>query len=207
MIFSHVHRFVFIHIPRTGGMALTHALCSSPIGKDVMCDNVSLRHATALDLRRMLGDSAFRDYRKFAVVRPPWEIVKSDYELTLMNLDRSGADLQTSAPYGWQIRLRRAACEPGLAEFWRREYLRFGSVKPGGFWKTWCCDEEGNDLGVEPLPFDDFGIIEIAMSELLGVQIEVEHRNAAPKRVTTDDELRDEIKRHCRYDCERFGFA
>lgn len=77
---SHPHKFIFVHIPRTGGTSLSETLAGFGIQKQGKAnfDSIYFKHATAKDLKRMLGDE-FDTFFRFSVVRNPWDWVVSNY--------------------------------------------------------------------------------------------------------------------------------
>jgi hypothetical protein len=77
MLVSHTHKFVFIHVPKTGGTSIRHAL------QDAVPDFTPYqrhvpRHPTALTGRDALG-ALWAHYLTFAFVRNPWERAVSFY--------------------------------------------------------------------------------------------------------------------------------
>ena len=77
---SESKRFVFVHIPRTGGTQVEAGL--SEYGKVLQgrpnFDSIHFKHATAAHLRAMMG-AAFDTYFRFTIVRNPWDWVVSNY--------------------------------------------------------------------------------------------------------------------------------
>ena len=75
-------RFVFVHIPRTGGTSVEVALAAHarrPIGRTAHGNTVlPHKHDTALEIRALLG-SEWERYFRFSIVRNPWERMLSDY--------------------------------------------------------------------------------------------------------------------------------
>lgn len=69
---SHKHKYVFVHIPKTGGTSVSRIL-STVHRKNV----VVLAHCTIRDLRLEYGFS--KSYFKFCVVRNPWDRLVSHY--------------------------------------------------------------------------------------------------------------------------------
>ncbi|MEP2533124.1 sulfotransferase family 2 domain-containing protein [Shimia sp.] len=95
MILSQSHNFIFVHVPKTAGTAMTSAL--EPFGvyppRTVWRsfvrrlpivespDTVYLRkHESAAGVRRKLGPDVFERFHRFAVVRNPYDHAVSHYE-------------------------------------------------------------------------------------------------------------------------------
>lgn len=95
MILSQTHSFIFVHVPKTAGTAMTSAL--DPFGiypprtlwrsflrrlpLREAPDKVYLRkHETAAGVRRKLGPDVFDPFHRFAVVRNPYDHAVSHYE-------------------------------------------------------------------------------------------------------------------------------
>ncbi|MFY0619068.1 sulfotransferase family 2 domain-containing protein [Shimia sp.] len=95
MILSKSHNFIFVHVPKTAGTAMTSAL--EPYGVYPprslwrsfvrrlpiiqSPDQVYLRkHETAAGIKRKLGAEVFSQFHRFAVVRNPYDHAVSHYE-------------------------------------------------------------------------------------------------------------------------------
>jgi len=63
---NHKHKFIFIHIPKTGGLTITRQFQKKII------------HKTALEQRK-LSPEIWDEYYKFAFVRSPWSYLVSRY--------------------------------------------------------------------------------------------------------------------------------
>lgn len=90
MIISHRHRYVFVHIPKTGGTSLTLALelrvgrddiilSDTPKGtrrrarvKGVRSRGRLWKHSTLTDIEGLVDPAIFDDYLLFTLVRNPW---------------------------------------------------------------------------------------------------------------------------------------
>jgi hypothetical protein len=70
---SHHHRFIFVHINKTGGTSIEKVF-------DPMADqkNVPMKHASAAKYKKRFPDQ-FDAYFKFAFVRNPWDWLVSRY--------------------------------------------------------------------------------------------------------------------------------
>lgn len=91
---SHKKKFVFIHIPKTGGKSVRTALrpfTLSPlqrgldylstriIRRDIFGINAGGAHVTACATRDAVGQDLFDNYFVFSFVRNPWALVVSEY--------------------------------------------------------------------------------------------------------------------------------
>jgi hypothetical protein len=102
MLISHNYKFIFVHVPKTAGTSITAALqpysdkpeqsmynqILSIIGINVnwygpVKYRRGRKHITAAQIRKMLPDSVFIEYFKFAFVRNPWALLVSYYHFIL----------------------------------------------------------------------------------------------------------------------------
>lgn len=77
---SHSKRFIFVHVPRTGGTLIEAGLRDHGIvlqGKDNY-ESVYFKHASARAIKRLMG-AAYDEYFKFGLVRNPWDWVVSNF--------------------------------------------------------------------------------------------------------------------------------
>lgn len=95
MLISSTHRFIFVHIPKTAGTSITHALEPLCINVPFSAKTAILRglpikkspektwfqmHDTAAFIRRKLGADTYQGFTSFAVVRNPFDHAISHYE-------------------------------------------------------------------------------------------------------------------------------
>ncbi len=77
---SHSKKFIFVHIPKTGGTSVERMLCRYGIllqGPGNF-DSIYYKHATAESIKRMMG-AEYDKYFKFTIVRNPWDWIVSNY--------------------------------------------------------------------------------------------------------------------------------
>lgn len=84
MIISHKHKFIFIHIPKTGGTSVQEALKPFLADSDIYINDPRHvknfhKHSTAAEVRKEVGEEVWNSYFKFAFVRNPWDAVVSLY--------------------------------------------------------------------------------------------------------------------------------
>ncbi|MDO5612637.1 MAG: sulfotransferase family 2 domain-containing protein [Paracoccus sp. (in: a-proteobacteria)] len=97
MIISTRHRYIFVHIPKTGGTSLTQALeqrvgrddiilSDTPKGrarrrrvKDATARGRLWKHATLADIEGLVDPAIYADYLILTIVRNPWDRMVSMY--------------------------------------------------------------------------------------------------------------------------------
>lgn len=88
MIVSHKHKFIFVHLGRTGGRSLTAALAEHCGPNDIITHAPGVparnaagfrRHDTASQIRRQVGEKVWQEYFKFTFERNPWDKILSRY--------------------------------------------------------------------------------------------------------------------------------
>jgi hypothetical protein len=65
----HEKRLIFIHIARTGGSSVEHAL----VGSDWWLVEPETKHLSASQTRALYGQEVWDSYTKFTIVRNPWD--------------------------------------------------------------------------------------------------------------------------------------
>lgn len=126
MIVSNSRKFVFVHLPKTAGTSITHALDNTLQWNDVVCGGTEYgegvgphyekrfglwKHSTAQQIKDVIGDQVWSEYFTFGVVRDPYVRIKSLYSYA--------EKLVSKAERGW--RLKRFM---GLQGFWNWGFVR-----------------------------------------------------------------------------------
>ncbi|MCB0630649.1 MAG: sulfotransferase family 2 domain-containing protein [Lewinella sp.] len=93
-LISNTYKYIFIHIPKTGGTTFTSGLAkfNTPldieIGGTKFGEKLALlyiekyglgKHSTALKIKRLVGEKTYADFFSFAFVRNPYERTLSTY--------------------------------------------------------------------------------------------------------------------------------
>lgn len=128
--------FVFIHIPRTGGTALTSFFGSSEIiSKDVHY----YKHATAFQIKNLFEvmSADWKSVYKFTLYRNPVEIVISWYNHVITNFDILDIKKVTKEWFNYCHKIKSMSFD----DFVDLELKKL--VKKGGFLNHWCntCDD------------------------------------------------------------------
>ena len=71
--------YVFVHIPKTAGNSIAHALRELPRPHDARRRTMH-KHTKARHLRDLLGVQSWEAAHRFTVVRNPWDLMVSCYE-------------------------------------------------------------------------------------------------------------------------------
>ena len=152
MILSHDRRYIFVHIPKTGGTALTQALEARATASDLLIGDTpkALRrrkrvaalaetgqargrlwkHATLADLEGLVAREEFARYFVFTLVRNPWDRIVSYYHwLQAQNWDHAAVRRAKSSDFSGFLNaqdMRRGLSVPYGA------YLRDGAGRDRG---------------------------------------------------------------------------
>ena len=147
---SHRNKFIFIHIPKCGGMSVESALrrfdCEYIYkhGKESESIPHLAKHATALDFKSQIDD--IESYFKFTFVRNPWSWAVSNF---VFNEGRHAPYLNNLKHSGYKIYKRHFnsySKEDGdiknLFEFWLEWWVN--GCNPSQ--NMMFCDEDGRTL-------------------------------------------------------------
>ncbi len=114
-------KLIFIHVPKTAGSAINRALADHAVGRpDSLLRRATShlpfaepvnkvwlrRHVSAAWMKVKLGDEVWNSYRRFSVVRDPYDRAISSYEFARQRP---------------KLRRHKAAMQRGFAEFLRAE--------------------------------------------------------------------------------------
>lgn len=207
------NRFVFIHIPRTGGMAISNTVASVLseipdtsilLSGDGDIASAPWRHSRACEVAGTIP--TWRDIRRFSVIRNPWDIVLSSWNL----LRRDSHSLNeskhlTTDSVQVYCDFIRDSLSMSFDEWipWHFEYLR----EAGGFWNYWCLGAQGEDLGVRHVRFEQLNESWPNLCELMGIPpVALRHDNRSASCVDWSPRAIREVAELCRGDIERFDW-
>jgi Sulfotransferase family len=204
-VISHLHRCIFIHIPKCAGTSIEDVLWPHERTEEELWGGFvddyhnayqtgGLQHLTAMLVRRIVGEDVFSSYYRFAVVRNPWDRAVSQFAFM-----QRRADLRTYA------RIEAATSfKDYLKAIRRRTHIQWAPQY------TFLHDDDGTLLVDEVLRFEGLEEEIRAVFNRLGVSSALPHRNAgerAPAADYYDDETRELVAEMYARDVEAFGYA
>ncbi|HLL31981.1 MAG TPA: sulfotransferase family 2 domain-containing protein [Allosphingosinicella sp.] len=83
MLFNLKHKFVYVHLPKTGGTSIRKALESKSETESFISRD--RKHMSARQIRDYLGTETYSSMTSFAHVRNPWDLEVSAYHYVLQN--------------------------------------------------------------------------------------------------------------------------
>ncbi|MBI3927732.1 MAG: sulfotransferase family 2 domain-containing protein [Armatimonadetes bacterium] len=189
----HRHRCVFVHIPRTAGVALTTALF----------DNLAGGHLKAVNYRFLLGEKRFRSYFKFSFVRNPWDRLVSAFHFLRSSPwpdDREWFERNLSQYRSFEEFVQGWICEENVLEKvhftpqWRFLYSR-----------------DGEECLVDFLGrFENLGRDFEVIATRLGLSKQLQQKNESsrkPYQECYSDTTREIVGRVYQKDVELFGYS
>ena len=121
MLISHRHKFIFVHVQKTGGSSIWRALAPfcDPSDFALMQRYWLHSHSTATQIMRVVGRQIWDDYFTFAFERNPWDKCLSLYYYQLQNWHRYRKPFrprnptfrQWFYPYGFLVKKMRPSFE------------------------------------------------------------------------------------------------
>jgi len=204
MLIGQRKRFVFVHVPKTGGDSISEALRPHA---EIDESAGRAKHWSARHIRdRMFGGKSNRwgDFLSFGVVRNPWEQVHSDYHFCRSHEAPAGE------VGGWREKVIRCK-QIDFAQFvvdMCGEHGRNGA----GLFGHYLANREGHQMVRRVIRFERLS------QEFAGVclsirlpEIELPRKNVTPDRPDYRDEYDDRsrflVGRKFADDIQRFGYT
>jgi hypothetical protein len=207
MIISDSKKFIFIHIPRTGGISMQESLQPWKDAQNLDYSAATINagpdfpHFTAWEIRGFVGPARFQEYFKFAFVRNPWDRMVSRY-FHLRKFNDKPEKLNN----------RRGYLPPGNLSF--AEWLRGGTpnaihpldLRPQ---TDWVRDGPQKLLTDWIARFETLEKDFEAIGQRLGISPVLPHYNRSRHddyRRYYDEEARDKVARIFESDIETWGY-
>jgi Sulfotransferase family len=201
MIVNHSRKVIFVANPKTGSTSVEAALAGfndeHELDSRAREGLYTKHHITAFELREMLGQSIWRSYYKFTMVRNPWDWFVSQHFYNLQKLAKPH-DVETPLAYDDIVRTE--------------QFLR---IYRGCEWaNTACqnafvCDESGRPLVDYIGRYEDIDKAFSALSRALGATSILPRINASLHRYYKEyysAETRELVRQlYCR-DISLFGY-
>lgn len=207
------HRFVFVHVPKTGGDSMTAAL--RPLGTDGVwrTNRQKFKHATARAIRRQFLEPAqWRTFFSFGFVRNPWEWVQSKFHYNRMMHRHLVEHPEEVTPdiAAWVDDVARAS-QYSFAEF---VAVHCGWLGEAGLYRRWLCDAHGRQLVKFVGRYERLAADWAQICERIGVELELPHHNETlvdgsprpPYQEEYDDASRQLVAEAFASDIEIFGY-
>lgn len=212
MIISPGRRFIFVHIPKTGGTSMALALEARAHKDDILIGDTPKavkrrnrlkgltsrgrlwKHATLADIEGVLPQSEIDSMFVFTLVRNPWDRMVSYYHwLQRQSFDHKAVSLAQSLPF--DAFLRHSHTVQSLSNWPAARYVS----DPSG------CEKAACYLRLEHLSEDL-----VPVEQHLGFDLRMPHENRSERqkdyRSYYDDSLAEHLRAVCQDDIQRFGY-
>lgn len=213
MIISRGRRYIFVHIPKTGGTALSLALEARAMRDDILIGDTPKarrrrgrlngiaaagrvwKHSTLCDVEGLVTRQEMEDFLVFTLIRNPWDRMVSYYHwLRGQRFDHPAVRLAAALPFGEFVLHPHTQASFAAAPF--TSYLRL----PGG------AEAKGLYLRLERLE-EDLPPLEAHLGfhlpPLARVNVSVRDRDYRRYYTETTAEA---VGRFCASDISRFGY-
>jgi len=180
MIISNSHNFIFVHILKTAGTSICAALDPTLrwndviLGGTVFGEQVNgpykdrfglLKHATARQIRAVVGEDVWASFFTFAVVRHPYTRMVSFYTWLEKSIQKAGPE---AAIWTWPS-TKGFVESKTFSEFIRNEkFLHAMASHPQG---DWVCDDQGRCIVDYVGRFEDLSSVRAMISDRIGVDL------------------------------------
>lgn len=212
MILSHGRKYIFIHIPKTGGTSMALALESRAMKDDIMLGDTPKarrrrtrlsdvqtagrlwKHSTLSDIDGLATPEQIASYFTFTLVRNPWDRVVSYYHW-----------LQTQSFEHPAVRLAQSST---FTQFINHAHTQLSlSAAPASFYMT---DLRGHEHCRAYIRLEHLDTDAQPLWDHLGFTLDLPHENRSNRvdyrRYYTDADAAI-IARTCAADIARFGYA
>ena len=230
MILSHEHKFIFIHIGKTGGTSIEKVLCNH-LGIDFEHTKKNpnngnwWKHAWACGMKELVGQKIWDDYFTFAFVRNPYDMLLSLYSMYTQYPEYINPEVHSNLYHPWNqfkdyedlvMSMEQGVHEPD--EKWRKQLNKLGAANTMQVWNSlknlqskYLCDDQ------DELMVDYVGRFETLQDDFnhccdkIGIQQLELIKHGATKHKSFKDvytpAMRETVKAHSGKDIDRFEYA
>lgn len=212
MILSRGRKYLFIHIPKTGGTSLALALEARAMKDDIMLGDTPKalkrrgkvqgveargrlwKHSTLSDLEGLLQPGEVNDLFVFTMVRNPWDRMVSQYHWL-----RSQSFDHPSVALAQRVDFETFVADPGIRAAQRNN--------PAGRYVT---DSSGAECPCCFIRLEHFKSDAAPLFEHLGFELALPHENRSTRpgcyRDAYSEQTRSIVAEDCAVDIARFGY-
>ncbi len=235
MLISHEHKFIFIHIGKTGGTSIEKVLCRH-LGLDF--DNTKKdpngnwwKHIWAKDMKQKVGHKIWQNYFTFAFVRNPFDMIVSLYSMYTQYPQYTKPDVHPKLYHPWNqfrdfdalvLGMKNRQHEPD--ELWRQQLDKLNAKTHLDVWNSlknlqtsYLTESWQGRNGKGEILVDFVGRFETLEEDFKSVCREISvpaldliHHGATNHGHYSDcysEESRDFVCQHFSMDVERFGYS
>ncbi|NEO31070.1 MAG: sulfotransferase family protein [Symploca sp. SIO3C6] len=145
MLIDHQHKFIFIHIGKTGGTSIEQVLCdylNIDFAKtELNPEGEWWKHAWAGDMKKYVGEQTWHDYFTFAFTRHPFDMILSLYSMYTQYPEYTNPEVHLDLYHPWNqyenfedFILSMGECRHEPNEKWRFQLDQLGVQ---GIMNTW----------------------------------------------------------------------
>ena len=213
MILSHGRKYIFVHVPKTGGTSLALALESRAMKEDVMLGDTPKaskrrnrlkdlgtrgrlwKHSTLADIDGLISPDEIAQMFCFTMVRNPWDRMVSYYHwLQGQSFDHEVVGLAKTLGFGEFLNTPQVSA--GMQQIPYRYYMT---------------DATGVERAALYIRLEHFEQDAEPLWEHLGFRLDLPHENASDRardyRTYYGESESRRVAELCREDIERFGYS
>lgn len=197
---NHERALIFVHIPKAAGSSVTEAMRQVRVTPRALSPRVG-KHATAEEVRALVGRSFWDSAFTFSFVRNPWDLMVSSYHWWLQKAPSLPAH---------RNRARTVAAMSGFRTFATSTFGRTHINERRGNFRDWLCDARGEQIvrfvGTVETIERDWDDIRRQTGLPLPSLPHVNRSSHDDYRVLYDDAARDIVAERFGWSIERFGY-
>lgn len=217
MFISHKYKVIFIHIQKNGGTSIERAFEESDaeLVKSIRTSSSerTLRHCVVSDVRVAIDDNIFKNYKKFSVVRNPFDRMVSWYSM----FKQKAAEIDASSqPSGFKAMGDGVMAEVNRNADSFKAFLMLPRNHESGLFERFYVNqldyisENGRILTDKILRFENLAGDFNTLAKEIGFKAELPHVNKSAReknyRTYYDDMTKELMFQRFKKDFEYFGY-